>query len=222
MFAPFKYYLYFCKKRKSMTSNECNQIVSDNLNYVKSVANQYRGQGVEFDDLVSEGTLAMFMAAQKFDASRGTEFVAYAAPFVHKVMQQTIERESSLYRVPRDQKKYAPRSASKAVSVDAPLSEGNKYTLLDILANKDVIGGDDSTAFQQMLTDLTQCVERLEEREREVIRKIYGLGIQHETMAEIADDMGLKRERVRQIRDKALRHIYKYTNSKALKAFLKK
>lgn len=48
-----------------MTERETNKIVSENLNYVKSVANQYRGNGVEFDDLVSEGTLAMIMAARK-------------------------------------------------------------------------------------------------------------------------------------------------------------
>ena len=46
-----------------MTEKEINKIVSENLNYVKSVANQYKGKGVEFDDLVSEGTLAMLMAA---------------------------------------------------------------------------------------------------------------------------------------------------------------
>ena len=49
-----------------MTEKEINKIVSENLNYVKSVANQYKGKGVEFDDLVSEGTLAMLMAARKF------------------------------------------------------------------------------------------------------------------------------------------------------------
>lgn len=53
----------FAQKVKIMTGKDNNDIVSENLNYVKSVANQYRGQGVEFDDLVSEGTLAMIMAA---------------------------------------------------------------------------------------------------------------------------------------------------------------
>ena len=70
-----------------MTEKECNILVSENLNYVKAVANQFRGKGMEFDDLVSEGTLAMITAAQKFDASRGTRFVSYAAPFIRKAMQ---------------------------------------------------------------------------------------------------------------------------------------
>lgn len=205
-----------------MTGKDNNDIVSENLNYVKSVANQYRGQGVEFDDLVSEGTLAMIMAAQKFDASRGTQFVAYAAPFIRKAMQQAVEKQSALYRIPKDQKKYATRSASKAVSVDAPLSEGNKYTLLDILVNKDIEPTDDNVAFQQMLSDLETCVDALDERESRVVRKFYGLGVAHETLAEIADDMELKRERVRQIRDKALRKISKNAKSKVLKKFLKK
>lgn len=85
-------------------------------------------------------------------------------------MQQAIEKQSALYRIPKDQKKYATRSASKAVSVDAPLSEGNKYTLLDILVNKDIEPTDDNVAFQQMLSDLENCVDALDERESRVIR----------------------------------------------------
>lgn len=205
-----------------MTERETNKIVSENLNYVKSVANQYRGNGVEFDDLVSEGTLAMIMAARKFDKTRGSQFVAYASPFIRKAMQQAIDKQSALYRVPKDQKKYAPRNAAKAVSIDAPLSVGNQYTLLDILVNKDAKMADDNTAFTQMLNDLERCVEELDERDRTVISKFYGIGTAHETLAEIAEDMQLKRERVRQIRDKAIRQISRYTTSKVLKHFLRK
>lgn len=210
------------KRIRNMTERETNKIVSENLNYVKSVANQYRGNGVEFDDLVSEGTLAMIMAARKFDETRGSQFVAYASPFIRKAMQQAIDKQSALYRVPKDQKKYAPRNASKAVSIDQPISEGNQYTLLDILVNQDVNMADDNVAFQQMLKDLDNCVDLLDEREKEVVRKFYGLGIHHETLAEIADDMSLKRERVRQIRDKAIRKISKSASSKVLKHFLRK
>ena len=106
-----------------MTEKEINKLVSDNINYVKSVANHYRGNGVDFDDLVSEGTLAMLTAAQKYDAERGSQFVAYASPFIRKAMQQTIDKQAALYRVPKDQKKHAPRNATKAVSIDAPISE---------------------------------------------------------------------------------------------------
>jgi len=205
-----------------MTEKEINCLVSENVNYVKSVANQYKGQGVDFDDLVSEGTLAMLMAAKKFDSNRGSKFVAYASPFIRKAMQEAINKQSAMYRVPKDQKKFAPRGVGKAVSIDAPLSVGNQYTLLDILVNKDAKLADDNAAFAEMLADLQKCVDQLEERDRLVISKFYGLGVAHETLAEIAEDMQLKRERVRQIRDKAIRQISKNTKSRVLKSFLRK
>lgn len=199
-----------------------NQLVSENLNFVKSLANQYRGKGLDFDDLVSEGYMAMVQASQKFDTSRGTQFVAYAAPFIRKAMEQAIDQQAGLYRVPKSERKFTPRSASKTVSIDAPLSVGNQYTLLDVLINKNALMADDNVGFRQMLDDLTDCIDTLDDREKEVVQKFYGIGKPHVTMAEIAEDMGLKRERVRQIRDKALRKIGKNAKTKALKAFLKK
>ncbi len=210
--------MYFC----DMKENDINQLVSENLNYVKSVANQYRSKGVDFEDLVSEGYMAMVNAAQKYDATKGAKFVAYAGPFIRKAMEQAIEQQAALYRIPKGERKFMPRSAEKAVSIDAPLSMNNQYTLLDILTNKDIEMADDNAMFKQMLTDLDKCVSVLDDREQEVIRKFYGIGIAHVTLAEIAEDMNLKRERVRQIRDKALRKMSKNTNSKILKGFLKK
>lgn len=205
-----------------MTEKKIDKLVNDNINYVKSVANQYKGLGLEFDDLVSEGTLAMIMAAQKFDETRGSQFVAYAAPYIRKAIKEAVEKQSALYRVPKDQKNFVPKNVNKAVSIDAPLSVGNQYTLLDILVNKDVKLADDNTEFTQMLSDLQKCVANLDDRAQTVINKFYGLGAPHETLAEIAEDMQLKRERVRQIRDKAIRQIAKNATSRALKAFLRK
>lgn len=205
-----------------MKENERNQLVSNNLNYVKAVANKYRGRGVDFEDLVSEGYMAMLQASNKFDASRGTQFVAYAAPFIRKAMEQAIDQQSGLYRVPKSEQKFTTPSASKAMSIDAPLGMGNHYTLLDILINKDALLADESTEFRQMLADLKDCVATLGDREREVIEKFYGIGKPHVTLAEIAEDMGLKRERVRQIRDKGLRQISKNAKTKALKTFIRK
>ncbi len=205
-----------------MKENERNLLVSANLNFVKSVANQYHGRGLDFEDLVSEGYMAMVQASQKFDTTRGTQFVAYAAPFIRKAMEQAIEQQAGLYRVPKSERKYAPQAAGKALSIDAPLSMGNQYTLLDVLANKDALMADDNMGFRQMLDDLQDCIAMLDEREKEVVEKFYGIGKPHITLAEIAEDMELKRERVRQIRDKALRKISKNAKTKVLKAFIRR
>lgn len=205
-----------------MKDNDYNQLVSENLNYVKSLANRFRGKGVEYDDLVSEGYMAMLEAAKKFDASRGADFVAYAGAFIRKAMSQAVEQQAALYRVPRDERKRVPRTATKAVSIDAPLSVGNQYTLLDILINKDTELMEENAMFREAYDDLCGCIALLDEREQVVIKKFYGIGTPHVTMAEIAEDLQLKRERVRQIRDKALRKISKNTKSKALKVFLRR
>lgn len=205
-----------------MKDNDINKLVSDNLNFVKAIANKYTGRGLEFDDLVSEGYMAMVQAAQKFDASRGTQFVGYAAPFIRKAMEQAIDQQAGICRIPKSEQVFTNRSAGSSVSIDQPLSEGSKVSLLDILVNKDALLADESTEFRLLMKDLQDCMAYLDEREKEVVEKFYGIGRAHVTLAEIGEDMNLKRERVRQIRDKALRKISKNAKTKALNVFLKK
>lgn len=205
-----------------MKDKELELLVTENLNYVKSLAHQYRGKGVDYEDLVSEGYMAMVQASSKFDASRNTPFVAYAAPYIRKAMDKAVEQQANLYRVPKDIRKLVPRGTGKAVSIDAPLSIGNQYTLLDILANKDALMADNYAEVQQMLQDLQVCLDTLDSREKEVVTQFYGIGRGHITMAEIAENMRLKRERVRQIRDKAIRKMAKCAKTKTLKMFLRK
>lgn len=164
----------------------------------------------------------MIMAARKFDETRGFPVCCLCIPF-HPQGDAAGDRQAigSLQSAKRPEE-VCTRNAAKAVSIDAPLSVGNQYTLLDILVNKDAKMADDNTAFTQMLNDLERCVEELDERDRTVISKFYGIGTAHETLAEIAEDMQLKRERVRQIRDKAIRQISRNTTSKVLKHFLRK
>lgn len=203
-----------------MKENDIERLISENLNYVKALANQFKGKGVDYDDLVSEGYLAMTKAAYKYDAAKGNGFVAYAAPLIREAMRQAIDQQGCLYRVPRDVKPLQ-QGATRLKSVDAPLSAGNQHTLLDILESD---GQDqlDNTYTRQVVEDLKACVGQLEGRERLVVEKYFGIGGGVRlTMAQIAEDMGLKRERVRQIRNTAVRQLYKHAKSKALKTFLK-
>ena len=85
-----------------MEAKNINQLVTENLSYVKSLANRFKGKGVDFDDLVSEGYMAMTQAAQKYDTERGTQFIAYAAPFIRKAMEQAIKQQSASYGMPKD------------------------------------------------------------------------------------------------------------------------
>lgn len=209
-------------EENKINKQEIEKLVSDNLNFVKAVANQYVGKGLDFEDLVSEGYIAMLQAAQKFDVNRGNKFVSYASPFIHKAMEKAIEEQAGICRIPKTEHKFTNRTSGESVSIDEPLGANSKFSLLDIIANKDALLADESTEFRLMLKDLQDSMAFLDEREKEVVEKFYGIGRAHVTLAEIGEDMNLKRERVRQIRDKALRKISKNAKTKALKVFLKK
>ncbi|MCI6617801.1 MAG: sigma-70 family RNA polymerase sigma factor [Prevotella sp.] len=172
-----------------------DQLVKENQGFVIAMAKRYTGRGVELDDLVSEGNLAMVLAAEKFDAAKGKKFIAYAAPFIKRAITKAIETE-------------APQNP---LSVDEPLPVGSRNTmnLLHVLENKNAPRADEQLNALSDREDAEKLIATLPQREQEVLRLYFGIGGQKMTMAEIGEYMGLKRERVRQIRDKALRALSK-------------
>ena len=81
----------------------------------------------------------------------------------------------------------------------------------------------DENLYDGLLKDeLIKLLDQLDSREREVVQRFYGLGVASLTMAEIGKELGLKRERVRQIRDKAVRHICRLTHNSGLKTYLQR
>lgn len=172
-----------------------NQLVKANLRFVMTVARQYQGKGVELEDLISEGSIGMVKAARKFDASKGARFVSFAASYVRQQMERAVK-------------------PAEAVSIDAPLGRRSNMSLLSVLVNKDAAIADKRTYSEASAEAIAQALSALNEREQVVIKGFFGIGQEHETMAEIAERMGLKRERVRQIRDKAVRKIRSLTKDK--------
>lgn len=184
------------------------KLVTANLRFVISMANKYRGRGVEVEDLVSEGNIALMNAAAKFDASR-SRFVSYAVPMVRRAMEQAVESQGALYRVPRGEATAAEKRRSRALSVDAPLGGRENINLLSLLVNPNAPEADAMFEDSPHGSLLADALGVLDERERRVVAAVFGIGCERLTMAEAAAEMGLKRERVRQIRDKAVRKLSK-------------
>ena len=199
-----------------------DRLLADNMGFVVTLAKDYSGKGLDMDDLVSEGVMGMLEAAAKFDTTKGNSFVGYAAPFVRKNMQAAIELQNSLYKVPRKERTRQTDRQKKAVSIDAPLSEGNHFSLLDILVNADSPVPDYQVNRDRVIAEIKSCFSVLDEREREVVVNFYGLEHPRMTLAEIGAKLGVKRERARQIRDKAIRKIARQTKNGALRHFLHK
>ena len=187
-----------------------SKLVEANLRFVVTVARQYKGQGLSMEDLVSEGNLGLMKAAGRFDATKGVRFVNYAVVHVRQAIEKAIEQQTGLYKVPKDVKdELSARQQSVPLSVDAPLGHRANLSLLSVLVNRDAPLADERIHSEAIEDAVEFALGSLDARESRVVNAFYGIGQEHETMAEIAEDMDLKRERVRQIRDKAIRKLRK-------------
>ena len=140
--------------------------------------------------------------------------------------EQENERRPSIDEIAEnidlDEEKIAEaiRNASRHVSMDAPFSNGDENSLLDVMPNADAPLADNLVEMESLRDEIAAALKTLNERERKVLEAFYGIGQPEMTLDEIGRSMGLTRERVRQIRQKAIRQLRKNTKNKALKAYL--
>lgn len=172
------------------------RIITENMGFVINLAKEYQNQGVDFDDLVSEGNMAMINCVMKWKPEKTASFVQYAVFDIRKAMQQAVDREGRVVRMPEGEN-------GKVRSMDAPLRPGHTRSLGETMPQKTHPSPSESTEDNIVTLEVLERVETLSDREREVIRRYYGIDAHPQSMAEIGEVMGLKRERVRQIRKKA-------------------
>lgn len=186
-----------------------NILVESNLRFVLTIANGYRDQGIAYDDLVGEGNVGLLKAAKRFSPYPGKRFVKFAAPIIRDAIERHIEQHSGLYKVPRAEASSAEMRLSHPISVDAPIPAGsnNNFNLLNLLENANSPYADKAFEDEDAQAHLERVIQVLDERQQRVISLLYGIGCDRVTMAEAGVLMGLKRERVRQIRDAALRKL---------------
>ncbi len=198
------------QKIQQGNSRALNRLVEANLRFVVSIAKQYKGKGLQMDDLVSEGNIGLMKAASHFNPDKGTRFVNYAVVHIRQQIEKAIDQQVGLYQIPKDVKNEAvARLQSLPMSVDAPLGQRSNMSLLSVLVNKDASYADERIHSEAIEDAVEFALGSLDARESRVVNAFFGINQEHETMAEIAEDMDLKRERVRQIRDKAVRKLRK-------------
>lgn len=183
-------------------SRSLNRLVEANLRFVVTIARQYQGQGLAMDDLVSEGNIGLMKAAAKYDAKRGLRFVNYAVVFIRRQIEKAVKAESAEQRL-------ESRADGQTRSVDAPLGSKNNVSLLSVLVDGNVPLSDERVHNAATGEAVERALSALSGRESQVVNAYFGIGQDNMTMTEIAEEMGLKRERVRQIRDRAIRRMKK-------------
>ena len=193
---------------KAGDSRALQRLVEANLRFVVKIATQYRGQGLSLDDLISEGNIGLMKAAAKFDASHGTPFVNYAVVQIRQEIERAIGKETGK-QGGREADSMAGKSVRQLMSVDAPMNGRTNMSLLSVLVNTNSPSADGRVYSEAVENAIEFALLSLTERERQVVGAFFGLDREHETLAEIAEDMQLKRERVRQIRNRAIRRLRK-------------
>lgn len=142
-------------------------------------------------------------------------------------LEQEYERPPSaeelaiILDIPEDKIADTMRVSGRHVSVDAPFVEGEDNSLLDVLVNSDSPKADFSLMNESLQREIERSLSTLTERERDVIKLFFGIGMNHGlTLEEIGAKFDLTRERVRQIKEKAIRRLRHTSRSKLLKAYL--
>lgn len=129
------------------------------------------------------------------------------------------EELSELLDIPADKIGETMKVSGRAMSVDAPFSEGEENTLLDVLVGDNEPLADDGLDRESLCHEIDRVLSQLNEREREIVKMFYGIGGPEMSLDEIGKKFELTRERVRQIKEKAIRHLRGH-RSDLLKAYL--
>jgi len=122
--------------------------------------------------------------------------------------------------LPADKVADTLRVSGRHVSVDAPFVDGEDNSLLDVLINNDSPNADRVLIDESLSREIDRSLTTLTEREADIIRMFFGIACQEMTLEEIGERFGLTRERVRQIKEKAIRRLRHTSRSKLLKTYL--
>lgn len=200
------------------------ELLEGNLRFVITVAKQYQNQGLDFPDLIAEGNLGLMKAIENFDWSKKLRFISYAVWWVRQSILQSLNENARTIRLPvnvvqdlQRAKKELERGGAElsdkfanlpyTINLDKPLNEEGD-TLVDILNNPNAELPDAGLSTEDTLKDkLISMLDVLDEREKTIIQDYFGLSGSTRTLEDIGNDFTLTKERVRQIKEKALRKL---------------
>jgi len=210
-----------------------DKLVNSNLRFVISVAKQYQGQGVPLVDLISEGNYGLIKAATKFDHTKGFRFISYAVWWVKQSILQSLSENSRTVRLPinitnqltkikKEIAQFEQENHRPPTDLDMDLSVLSHPTcgslndkinedgdeVLDLVSDDSFIRPDEDFYGEDVLkSELEKTLSILSERERTIINMYFGVDGHPMTLEQIGDEFELTKERIRQIKEKALRKL---------------
>jgi RNA polymerase primary sigma factor len=206
------------------------ELLEGNLRFVITVSKQYQNQGLDLPDLIAEGNYGLMKAIENFDWTKRLRFISYAVWWVRQSILQSLNENARTIRLPVNVVQELHRAKKEmdsagvelpekfttlpyTINYDNPLNEDGD-TLLDVLNNPNAELADANLSNEETLKEmLLEMLDVLDNRERVIIEDYFGLSGNTRTLEDIGGDFSLTKERVRQIKEKALRKLRNETGS---------
>ena len=206
------------------------ELVEGNLRFVITVAKQYQNQGLPLPDLINEGNFGLLKAIRNFDWSKNLRFISYAVWWVRQSILQSLNDNARTIRLPVNvvQDLYKAKkeielkggnlsdkfqNLPSIIDLDMNINDEGD-TLIDIIKNENADMPDEIFNSQDVLkTKLIGLLDILDEREKIIIEDYFGITGTCRTLEDIGTDFNLTKERVRQIKEKALRKLRNESSS---------
>ena len=183
-----------------------DRLVRSNLRFVVSVAKRYQNLGVPLPDLIAEGNVGLVRAARLFDPERSVRFISYAVWWIRQAILLTLDQHT------RDSRRTSP--------LDAPRFPDDELSPVETVPDDRAPNPLDRALGVALERDVRIALSSLDPREARVIRLYFGLdGNQPLTLEEIASVFGLSRERVRQIKERALGRLRRVRRARRLQPY---
>ena len=132
----------------------------------------------------------------------------------------SAEELAEILDIPVDKIADTLKMSGRQVSVDAPFVEGEDNSLIDVMVNEDSPNADYKLINESLSREIDRALEQLTPREADILRSFFGIGVPEKTLEEIGIELDLTRERVRQIKEKAIRKLKVSSRSKILRTYL--
>jgi RNA polymerase primary sigma factor len=200
------------------------EMLEGNLRFVITVAKQYQNQGIDLADLIAEGNFGLMKAIKNFDWTKNNRFISYAVWWIKQSILQSLNDHSRTIRLPvnvvqdmqkekkeneKTNKDLSEKFATlpRMIDLDMHINEDGD-TLIDVIKNENVQMPDEMFSTQDIIKNkMIEIMGVLDERERVIVEDYYGITGTPRTLEHIGSDFDLTKERVRQIKEKALRKL---------------
>jgi RNA polymerase primary sigma factor len=195
-------------KAKAGCKKSYNEFMRNNLRFVCMVAKHFEMRGVDYDDLIQVGNIGLIKAYENYDITRGFKFSTYAVNWIKCYILREIRKNGHLIRIPWS----APEEIKKGqqvISINSHVGgDSNKLMIADFIPSNENLEHDEEV--KSLNRALVKYISNLSKREQYVINNRFGLEGNHQlSLTTIGGNLGVCRERVRQIEDAAILKLRK-------------